>query len=101
MITVEDCLEGGEVEGEGAELRAFQLVEQSQHQQRLLEVDEDVDGLVKGIAEHLVLCGTALIGVFDGRDIFGEGKRLLERVLLDPLAIVLAEVVNALAEGIQ
>jgi hypothetical protein len=84
-----------------AELSAFEFIEQSKHEEGFLEVDEDIDRLVESPSEQFVLNGVPFVGVVDGGHVLGVGKRFLEWVLLDPLTVLLAEVVDLLAECIE
>lgn len=51
--------------GEGAAVGFFQLIDTSEHKQRLFEVYKDIDGLGEGPSEEFVFCVVALVCEFD------------------------------------
>lgn len=57
--------------GEGAAVGFFQLIDTSEHKQRFFEVYKDIDGLGEGPSEEFVFCVVALVCEFDSRDAFG------------------------------
>lgn len=80
---------------------SFKLVEQSQDEQRLLEMDKDVDCFIEGPSEEFVLDCVAFVGVLDGGNAFSVVQGLIKWTLFYPLAVILTKIIDLLPESVK